>query len=58
MTRCDPDRVLPSASVSERDGRSTDSTPAVRTSTVGYSLKIVRCGRAMSSAGSCEVATW
>ncbi len=50
--------AVPSASVTLRAAGSIAVTSAVRTSTVGYSRKIVRCGRAMSSAGSCDVATW
>ena len=57
-TRCEPLTTVPSARVRLRAPGSSPVTSAVRTSTVGYSRKIVRCGRAMSSAGSCDVATW
>ena len=50
----DPLTTRPSASVRLRSDSSTASTCAVTTSTVGCSAKIVRSGRAMSSAGSCE----
>ncbi len=58
ITRCDPCNVLPSASVRLRAERSAAVTCAVTTSTEAYSLKMVRWGRAMSSAGSWELATW
>ena len=58
ITRCDPCNVLPSARVRPRAVISAAVTCAVTTLTEGYSLKMVRWGRAMSSAGSCELATW
>ena len=48
----------PSSRTSERSASLADSTCTVSTSTLGRSAKIVRSGRAMSSAGSCDVATW
>ena len=57
-TRWSADSDRPSSSTSVRSASDADATPRGPTSTLGTSAKIVRSGRATSSAGSCDVATW